>query len=77
MTGTNWTGAPSVETCTYEAECDGCLGTIKVGDLHLTNINSCCGPGCSRVLCKACVEHAALKFNPETPDAWGRTGQLL
>ena len=39
-------------------DCDGCNETIPPGEEFLTNIQSCCGSGCVRSLCKECVRYA-------------------
>ena len=40
-------------------DCDGCGRTIPAGEPHLGDIDSCCGGGCCRHLCKECVRVAA------------------
>lgn len=44
---------------THKDECDGCGEKIPPGSPLLTGIDSCCG-ACSRKLCVACVERAAI-----------------
>ena len=44
----------------WDIDCDGCRNVIREGDLYLTGIASCCGGGCVRNLCEACVAAAAL-----------------
>lgn len=57
-------------TDTVPQTCDGCGGTIEPSRPFIIWKND--------ITCKACVEHAALKLNPQTPDAWGRLpNQLL
>tara|TARA_R110000796_G_scaffold120296_1_gene234447 strand:- start:2547 stop:2747 length:201 start_codon:yes stop_codon:yes gene_type:complete len=64
--------SPNITTSSLVNECSICEGTIAPGTPFLDQDTYY-----PTAICKACVEHAALKFNPQTPDAWGRTGQLL
>ena len=43
-------------------ECDGCGGDIKIGEVFIGGITSCCGSGCYRRLCKKCAEWIALQL---------------
>lgn len=42
-----------------EAHCDGCGLKIQPGVPYLSDIDSCCGGGCTRSLCAECVKKAA------------------
>jgi len=39
--------------------CDGCGEVVQTGELALVEIESCCGGGCYRILCRTCVRLAA------------------
>lgn len=47
--------------CSYL--CDGCAKHIKSGEKVLNGIASCCGGGCTRILCAECITAAYLKLN--------------
>tara|TARA_R110002167_G_scaffold143958_2_gene333653 strand:- start:9466 stop:9669 length:204 start_codon:yes stop_codon:yes gene_type:complete len=63
---------PNVTTSSLSNECSICDQPIKPGTQFLDLDTYYPTP-----ICKACVEHAALKFNPSTPDAWGRKPEQL
>jgi len=46
----------------YEERCDGCGKKIPEGDLIVTNITSCCGGGCCRILCTNCLTTMYLQL---------------
>lgn len=46
------------EEAKYAKDCDGCGRTIPLGGKYVWNIESCCGGGCTRCLCKDCVDAA-------------------
>lgn len=50
------------EALAYGDKCDGCSRVLIPGEKILVGIESCCGGGCSRVLCKQCVLFAASLF---------------
>lgn len=43
-------------------KCDGCLKELKKGDFLIGDIESCCGGGCSRAVCEACITDAYNKI---------------
>jgi hypothetical protein len=47
------------EGFTPVATCDGCERNLAEDEPAIVNITSCCGSGCYRVLCVACVKEAA------------------
>lgn len=42
-----------------ETDCDGCGKKIPPSEKYISDIESCCGGGCVRNLCVACVRAAA------------------
>jgi hypothetical protein len=67
----------SVEKATdWSTECDSCGGTIEIGELALTGIESCCGQ-CTRTLCEECLEEAARQLGAlRSADGSGTTPDL-
>ena len=49
--------------------CDGCKKELnEEGDEFIWGIESCCGGGCSRALCRECVLEAAKHFPERKPN---------
>lgn len=45
-----------IDSLKHVRECDGCNKPIPPGAQMVFGIESCCGGGCSRVLCRVCIK---------------------
>ena len=46
------------ENLEFATKCDGCGAIFEKGDKFISDIESCCGGGCVRSLCKMCIDYS-------------------